>query len=139
MRTNKPQIAHLHHPPPILIILSALFIIITTHSITTETSLHNFYSSSIFPHCKLKMKRLHILFPFLLLSLMLVALHATSSTFQQTTTGHFKIASAAYDMGNAGGNSQKVKRNRKEAYEQKLRKTPSGPSPVGNNRPPSKA
>lgn len=53
-------------------------------------SLHNFYSS-IFPYCRLKMRRPHILFPLLLLCLMLMTFQqiyaTTSSTFQETTTG----------------------------------------------------
>ncbi|KAH6822035.1 CLAVATA 3/ESR protein [Perilla frutescens var. hirtella] len=83
------------------------------------------------------MRTLQIFF----LCLILLALqhhYATSSTFQEPTTGSFKISTAAYNSGNTGGNSQKVTMNRKEAYEQKVHKTPSGPSPVGNNRPPSK-
>ncbi|KAL1558664.1 CLAVATA 3/ESR protein [Salvia divinorum] len=82
------------------------------------------------------MKSIHILFPFLLLSFILLAFpqhYANSATFQETAKGILKTANAAFDT------SQHRKTNRKEAYEQKVRKTPSGPSPIGNNRPPSKA
>ncbi|KAI3450420.1 hypothetical protein Pfo_007085 [Paulownia fortunei] len=88
------------------------------------------------------MRRIQILFPLLLMWLVLVAFqqhYAISSSFHETKSVSFKISSAAYNSTNKGGNMRKVLRNTRAANEKKVRKTPSGPSPVGNHRPPSKA
>ncbi|KAL8542258.1 hypothetical protein ACS0TY_003212 [Phlomoides rotata] len=77
----------------------------------------------------------YVLCVILLICLVFVAFQhnyaAATSGFQESKSVGLKI--------NAGGNIQKVWSNRKEVSEKKLRKTPSGPSPVGNHRPPSKA
>ncbi|PIN24364.1 hypothetical protein CDL12_02897 [Handroanthus impetiginosus] len=87
------------------------------------------------------MRRTQILSHFLLMWLIWVAFqqhYAISSSFQESKSVSFKINAEAYNSRVAGGNSRKTMRNTGDANENKVRKTPSGPSPVGNHRPPSR-
>ncbi|KAL8048638.1 hypothetical protein ABFX02_07G079900 [Erythranthe guttata] len=82
------------------------------------------------------MTRVQILFSLFLIWLSLQHRYAISSTFQETKLVSFKTTTAAYNLRNNNRITPRIERG---TDEKKIPKRPSGPSPVGNHLPPSKA
>ncbi|KAK6142123.1 hypothetical protein DH2020_006991 [Rehmannia glutinosa] len=85
------------------------------------------------------MKKIQILYPLLLIWLVLVGFQQQGVSFQETKSDFYYASVKIYEMvKNALMYYEQI--NTRAANEKKVRsKTPSGPSPVGNHRPPSKA
>ncbi|KAL3850689.1 hypothetical protein ACJIZ3_012571 [Penstemon smallii] len=85
------------------------------------------------------MRKTQILLHLILMLLAFQPHFAISSTFQETKSAtNFKINTAAYNSRIISGKNWKTLRNTMDAEKKVVPKTPSGPNPIGNHRPPSR-